>query len=141
MEVDEDLAQRMQRVREREAELGREKEEVRHFARSELGQIQARIDETKEALEALEIRRDQLCDFLGLQIQEDTSERMAHGALKELCFEALRGSAEGLRSAEVKVWVLRKHPNTKVTSIPATLSRQMEQGILARDTLGRYRIR
>lgn len=140
MEIDEDLAQRMRRVREREAEVQREREEVRHFARQELAQIEARIDELKESLEAIEIKRDQLCDFLGIQSQDGSNERLAHGALKELCFEALKGSTEGMRSGDVKAWIAMKHPSIKISSVPATLSRQVEQGLLVRDSLGRYRL-
>ena len=141
MEVDEELAQRMQRVREREGELEREKDEIRHFARTELGQIQGHIFEMREKLEALEERRDQISNLLGLHIADEPLERLAHGALKELCLEALQDSAEGLRSSEVKAWILKIHPGIKVSSIPATLSRQTEQGIFVRDSFGRYKIR
>lgn len=141
MEIDEELAQKMRRIREREDELGREKEEVRHFARAELGQIQGLISELREKIAGLEERRDQISNLLGISIADNPVERLAHGALKEMCIEALQNSTEGLRSGEVKAWVLRKHPDARVSSIPATLSRQTEQGIFLRDSLGRYKIR
>ena len=138
MEIDDELAQRMQRVRDREFEIQREREEVRYFARQEYANVEAQIDELKEKIEALEIKRDQLADFLGIALSENSQDRLAHGVLKELCFEALNSNPDGLRSHEVKSWISGRHPNIKVSSVPATLSRQMEQGMLTRDGLGKY---
>lgn len=140
MDVDEDLAEKMQRIRVRESELQREKDEVKHFARQELSQLEIRIDEYREKIEELEIKRDQLADFLGIARDDDGSTRLGHGALKELCFEALRSNEDGLRSADVKAWIAKNHPGTKTASVPATLSRQLEQGALQRDGLGRYQM-
>lgn len=137
MEIDDDLRLKMQRLRTRESELQREKEELQHFARQELAQLDAKIDELTRQLEGLELEQDRLRNFLGIAASPN-GERMAHGVLKELCFEALQNKPEGLRSNEVKAWIERSYPNIRTASVPATLSRQYEQGALKRDEFGRY---
>jgi hypothetical protein len=140
MEVDDELSARMRRLVSREAEIVRERQETQALARQELAQLDARIHEVRAQLDELEGRREELARFVGLPSSADQA-RIAHGALKELCFEALKGACEGLRSAEIKDWIERNHPGTRTASVPATLSRQVEYGMLVRDEVGRYRLK
>lgn len=140
MEIDEELSTRMRRILSREAEIARERREVQVAAQQDLVQLDARIEEERAKLDELEAKREELARFIGLPSSADQA-RMAHGALKELCFEALKGASEGLRSAEIKDWIERSHPGTRTASVPATLSRQVEYGTLVRDELGRYRLK
>ncbi len=137
MEPDYDLAEKMQALARKRADVAREEEEIRHLAQLTFGQLDRKIEELEAGLADLLEERQNLADFLGLTVQS-SSERLAHGALKELCFEALEQSADGMRSAEVKEWITKNHPDIKVSSVPATLSRQMEQGALKKDQFGRY---
>lgn len=136
MEIDEELAAKMQRFRAREDELRRERDELRHFARQQLSGIERTIEDLTRKLEDAEAEQDKLRNFLG--IATPTQERVGHGVLKELCLEALLDARDGLRSNEVKAWIEKRYPAIRTASVPATLSRQTEQGVLRRDEVGRY---
>ena len=137
MNEDFDLARKMQEIARRKAEVAREEEEAKHAALQELAQVERSIEIQRTELERLENRRRELSIFLGRSRGKDTA-RIAHGALKELSFEALRRANRSLTSAEVKSYIERSYPDVRISSVPATLSRQVEYGRLRRDETGRY---
>ena len=139
MEIDHELAMRMQKIAAREHEIAQERQELKIAAQQELAVVDRRIDEIRDLLDGLEEKREELARFLGLPSSSDHT-RLAHGELKEKCLEALNGHDNGLRSSDLKQWIERKYPGTRVASVPATLSRQVEYGLLMRDELGRYKI-
>lgn len=130
----------MQRIALRESEIARERQELQIVARQELAALDSRIDEVRDQLDSLEEKREELARFIGLPSSSDQT-RMAHGALKELCIEALKTTIEGMRSTDVKSWIEKNHPGIRTASVPATLSRQVEYGVLSRDELGRYSLK
>jgi hypothetical protein len=140
MDVDDDLARKMRSYAAREAEIAREKQELQLVARQKIGQLDARIDELRSELDEREAEREELARFIGLPSSADHA-RLAHGALKEMCIEAMRESGGPLRSSEIKDWIEKRYPGTRTASVPATLSRQVEYGVLVRDELGRYRLK
>ena len=141
MEIDEDLASRMRTIAARKAEVAREEEEARVEARQRIAELDKQLEDLRTTIEDLEEKREQLARFCGLPSSYDTP-RLAHGALKELCFEALRNSDEGaMRTSEIKDWIEAHYPDVRTTSVPATLSRQAEYGSLVKDEFGRYRFR
>lgn len=64
MEIGDGLRQKMHRLRMRESELQREKEELQHFARQELAQIDGRIDELTHSLRNWNSNRNGCATFL-----------------------------------------------------------------------------
>lgn len=137
MEIDSDLAAKMQALAAREAEIQREKEEVRLAAKLELAEIDKSLERMREELSALEDKREQVARFLGYPSRHDTI-RIGHGELKELCFEALRAIKRPARASEVREWIESHHPGVRTNSVPSTLSRQFEYGTLSRDSAGQY---
>lgn len=138
MEIDNDLAAKMRRLRDRESDLAKEKAETRHFAQQELHQLESKITTSRAELNALISAKSEIERFMGIQKLATKSERMGHGAIKELCFEALRVTGSPMSSNDIKIWLSKNHPDVKSVSVPATLSRQVEYGNLTKDQRGKY---
>jgi uncharacterized protein (DUF3084 family) len=139
MERDDDVAARMLKIRERQQELEREREEVMHFARQDLAKLDAAIDEMKSRLDDLYSQRRDLHSILGMsQSSVVEKPRLAHGELRDLCFEALRTTSKRMKSGEIRDWIARKYPSVRVSSVPATMSHQAELGAVMRDERGYY---
>jgi len=79
----------------------------------------------KEALEAL----------LGI---DDGEQRATRGQIQQLCLEALAQNGGPMTSGQVRDYLEERHPNVRLSSVPATLSRMASLGRLQRDERGGY---
>lgn len=124
------IEERMKQILAEKQRLAQEEAELRNLAAEELERINAQIQE-------LEQRKEQLEEFLGI---EDVQQRAAHGQIMQLCLRTIGESGGGLTSSEVKERIEQENIGMKLTSVPATLSRMMNNGRLRRDESGRYYI-
>lgn len=124
----ESLQERMKRLADERERIAAEEAAMRSEATAELDRINEQID-------ALEERKEQLEAFLGLN---DTPQRAARGEIMNLCIAVLAESHKPLSSTEVRELLEQRHPDIKLTSVPATLSRLANIGRMTRDQFGRY---
>lgn len=123
-----DIEERMKRLSEERSRLAAEEAQMRQEAIAELDRVNEQID-------ALEARKESLEAFLGLGEQ---NVRAGHGQIVQMCIAALSEDGGGLTSAQVKERIERRHPDTKLASVPGTLSRLVAAGRMRRDEAGRY---
>lgn len=88
-----------------------------------------------EQIEVLEARKEQIEAMLGI---DDGEKRAGRGQIQQLCFEALAENAVPMTSGQVREFLEERYPDLRLSSVPATLSRQVTLGRLQRDEQGRY---
>jgi hypothetical protein len=126
--MDEELRQKMERVRSERLRILQEEEVVRQEAQLELDRVIAEIG-------VLEGKRELLESFLDIN---DSEKRLQHGTIRNLCFDILARYPDGLTSSQIKDIIEKENPGMRLGSVPASLSYQMAQGRLERDSQGRY---
>jgi hypothetical protein len=122
------IEEKMRKIAEERNRIAQEEACLRDEAQRELSRVVAEID-------LLEAQKEQLEELLGL---EDTVARAEHGKIRDLCFSVLSRNSGGVTSGDIKEIIERENPGLKVSSVAATLSRQMSQGKLRRDETGKY---
>eukprot|EP01035_Chromulina_nebulosa_P056461 gene56461-77378_t len=90
----------MRRLTEERARIAAEENSVRDEALAELERV-------NDEIEALEVRKEQLEAFLGLN---ETSQRAGHGQILQLCLRAVSESPRPLSSGEVKDILEKDNP-------------------------------
>jgi hypothetical protein len=122
------LEARRRQLSEDKDRIAHEEAQMRDEAQRELARIIAEID-------ALEEQKEQLEALLGI---EDATTRAEHGKIRDVCFSVLARNPGGMTSGQIKEIVESENPGLRVSSVAATLSRQMSQGKLRRDEFGKY---
>ena len=125
--MNEELEQRMERVRAERTRVAQEEAALRQEAQAELDRVVAEI-------EKLEARREALESFLDIN---DSDKRRQHGTVRDLCFEVLGKHPEGLTASQIKDIILKEDPSIPQGSVYSALRLQAAQGRLDRDDFGR----
>jgi Fic family protein len=123
--MSDELSVRLARIEQERARIAHEEEEIKAEARDELSRLTAQIDE-------LVARKTRLEEFLDLNDDQPAK----RGQIRDACLGILRGSQQGLTSREVASAAAAG--GLRTASIPATLSRLVENGLARRDSEGRY---
>lgn len=118
----------LDRLTEERERLSRDEENLRNEALQELARVTEQIAE-------LELHKERLEALLGL---ENGEQRAAHGQIQQLCLEALAQNGGPMTSSQVRDYLEERHPNIRLSSVPATLSRMASLGRLQRDERGGY---
>lgn len=138
--IDEDLKQKMQRLAREAAEKDAALRNARQEAELSIKQLDAQIEELSDWQDKLIIQKQEFLRLLGRPEPVQRERRQARGSLIAAYTEALEASTTGLTSTEIVDWLDKNKPDLKTTSIPAVLSRGVDDGRLLRDERGRYRL-
>lgn len=122
------IEEKLRRIAEERERLSREEAAMRAEAVAELNRI-------NEQIELLEERKESLETLLGLN---ETANRAGHGQIVQVCIVAVSEAGGGLTAAQVREHIERQHPEVRVSSVAATLSRLAASGRMRRDEAGRY---
>jgi hypothetical protein len=138
--IDEDLKQKMQRLAREAAEKDAALRNAQQEAELSIKQLDAQIEELSDWQDKLIIQKQEFLRLLGRPEPVQRERRQARGSLIAAYTEALEASTTGLTSTEIVDWLDKNKPDLKTTSIPAVLSRGVDDGRLLRDERGRYRL-
>lgn len=138
--IDEDLKQKMQRLALETAEKNAALRNARQEADLSIKQLDAQLEELSDWQDKLIAQRQELLMLLGRSGPAQRDRRQAPGSLIAAYTEALKANLTGLTSTEIVAWLDKNRPELKTTSIPAVLSRGVDDGRLLRDNRGRYRL-
>lgn len=138
--IDEDLKQKMQRLAHEAAEKDAALRNARQEAELSIKQLDAQIAELSDWQDKLIAQKQEFLRLLGRPEPVQRERRQARGSLIAAYTEALAASTTGLTSTEIVDWLDKNRPELKTSSIPAVLSRGVDDGRLLRDDRGRYRL-
>lgn len=138
--IDEDLKQRMQRLALETSEKNAALRNARQEAELTIKQLDAQLEELSDWQDKLIAQKQELLRLLGRPEPVQRERRQAPGTLIAAYTEALTANSKGLTSTEIVTWLDKNKPELKTTSIPAVLSRGVDDGRLLRDDRGRYRL-
>ena len=138
--IDEDLKQKMQRLAREAAEKDAALRNARQEAELSIKQLDAQIEELSDWQDKLIIQKQEFLRLLGRPEPVQRERRQARGTLIAAYTEALKANPTGLTSTEIVAWLDKNKPELKTTSIPAVLSRGVDDGRLLRDNRGCYRL-
>jgi hypothetical protein len=124
----ESLQEKMARLAAERERLAEEENAIRAEAREELARVVAEMDK-------LESRKEELEAFLGL---DDGGGRAEHGQIRDLCISVVSRNPDGISASRLRETLEQENPGLRLSSVPGTLSRLVNQGRLRRDELGRY---
>lgn len=138
--IDEDIKQKAQRLlhasAEKDAALRNAQQEV------ELGlkQLDAHIQDVSNILNELNAQKQELLKLLGRPDPLKKPKRQEPGSLITAYTDALTSNPQGMKSREIVAWLQKNRPELKTTSIPAVLSRGIDDGRLKKDEQGRFHL-
>ena len=138
--IDEDLKQKMQRLALETAEKNAALRNARQEAELTIKQLDGQLEELSDWQDKLIAQKQELLRLLGRPDPVKRERRQAPGTLIAAYTEALKANSTGLTSTEIVSWLDKNKPELKTTSIPAVLSRGVDDGRLLRDDRGRYRL-
>ena len=136
--IDEELKQKAQRLALERAEKSAALENAKQEVELSLNQLDAQIEELADMQKKLIADKQELLALLGRPDPLKQRKRQAPGTLIKAYTEALKTSPQGMTSTEVVAWLKKNRPELKTVSIPAVLSRGLDDGRLQKDDQGRF---
>ena len=138
--IDEELKQKAQRLALERAEKSAALENAKQEVELSLNQLDAQIEELADMQKKLIADKQELLALLGRPDPLKLRKRQAPGTLIKAYTEALKASPQGMTSTEVVAWLKKNRPELKTVSIPAVLSRGLDEGRLQKDDQGRFKL-
>lgn len=138
--IDEDFKQKMQSLAMEAAQKDAALRNARQEAERSIKQLDAQLEELTDWQGKLIAQKQELLRLLGRPGTAQRERRQAPGTLIAAYTEALKANPTGLTSTEIVAWLDKNKPELKTTSIPAVLSRGVDDGRLLRNNRGCYRL-